>query len=162
MIRLLRWSGPAIMLAVCLALGYVVQDEIAREAGLPPIPSAKETQGRAAPPPRLAVPAAAPISDFSETLTRPLFHESRKPAPEVAAPTPETPSVEQPPLQLVGVVIVPEGRSALIRMPRSKELVEVLVGERIEGWRLESIETDRIVLKSGEASATYRIDADPR
>ena len=28
-----------------------------------------------------------------------------------------------------------------------------------QGWRLETIDTDRIILKSGKASATYRIDA---
>ena len=63
-------------------------------------------------------------------------------------------------LKLVGVVIVPEGRSALVRIPGSAELVDVSVGERIKGWRLETIDTDRIILKSGKASATYRIDAE--
>jgi len=43
-----------------------------------------------------------------------------------------------------------------------RDQFDSLIGERIEGWRLETIEIDRIILKSGTASATYRIDADPR
>jgi general secretion pathway protein N len=144
------------MLGACLGLGYVVQDQLGRGPGLAPPSSA------AAPPPRRAAPRATPIKAFSETLERPLFHASRKPAPKIASAAPEAAAVEPPVLDLVGVVIVPEGRSALIRMPRASELIEVSVGERIEGWRLESIETDRIVLKSGTASAVYRIDAELR
>jgi len=89
-----------------------------------------------------------------------LFHASRKPAPKLATAMPDAPAVDSPTLKLVGVVIVPEGRSALVRIPNTTGLVEVSIGERIEGWRLETIDTDRIVLKSGKASATYRIDAD--
>ena len=162
MTRLLRLTGPIVMFTVCLALGYLVQAELSRESGLPPLSPGAATPGKAAPAPKLAVPAVTPVSAFSETLARPLFHASRKPAPRIDTPAPEAPSVESPNLKLVGVVIVPEGRSALVRLPKSKELVEVLVGERIEGWRLDSIETDRIVLKSGKASATYRIDANLR
>ncbi len=155
-------TGPAVMLGVCLSLGYVVHDELGRGPGLAPAPLDAALPEKIAPAPERAVPPTTPIEAFSETLARPLFHASRKPAPKLATATPEAPAADSPVLMLVGVVIVPEGRSALIRMPNSAELVEVSVGERIEGWRLESIETDRIVLKSGKASAVYRIDAELR
>ena len=162
MTRLLRLTGPVVMFAVCVALGYVVQAELGRDSGTTPVLSGTVSPGKAAPALKLAVPSAMPISAYSETLTRPLFHTSRKPAPNVPEATPEAPAVDQPALKLVGVIIVPEARSALIRLPRTKELVEVLIGERIEGWRLETIESDRIVLKSGKASAVYQIDAELR
>ena len=160
--QLFRLTGPAVMLGVCLALGYVVQDELGREAGLAPASLDVAPPEKTAPVRKPAVPTATPIAAYSETLARPLFHASRKPAPELATATPEAPAADSPTLKLVGVVIVPEGRSALIRIPGSAKLVEVSVGERIEGWRLETIETDRIVLKSGKSSATYRIDAELR
>ncbi len=150
------------MLGVCLALGYVVQDELARGPVLAPVPLDAAPPEKIAPAPARAVPPVTPIEAFSETLARPLFHASRKPAPKLATATPEAAAVDSPALKLVGVVIGPEGRSALVRMPSAAELVEVSVGERIDGWRLEAIETDRIVLKSGKASAVYRIDAELR
>ena len=160
--RRFRLTGPAIMLGVCLALGYVVQDELARGPVLAPVPLNAAPAEKIAPAPKRAVPPTTPIKAYSETLARPMFHASRKPAPKLATATPEAPAAESPTLKLVGVVIGPEGRSALIRLPSSAELVEVSVGERIEGWRLETIETDRIMLKSGKASAVYRIDAELR
>jgi hypothetical protein len=80
--QLSRLTGPAVMLGVCLALGYVVQDELGRDSGLAPVSLG------AAPPPKLAVPNATPITAFSETLALPLFHASRKPAPKLATATP--------------------------------------------------------------------------
>ena len=159
--RRFRLTGPAIMLGVCLALGYVVQDELARGPVLAPALRAAAAPENIAPTPERAVPRTTPIEAFAETLARPLFHASRKPAPKLATVSPEA-AADSPTLKLVGVVIGPEGRSALIRMPSSAELVEVSVGERIDGWRLETIETDRIMLKSGKASAVYRIDAELR
>jgi general secretion pathway protein N len=150
------------MFAVCVALGNAVQDEIRREATMIPVSSKASTPGQAVTVPKSPTPDSSPISAFSETLARPLFHASRRPPPPVVAATPKAPAAEQPDLTLVGVVIGPEVRSALIRLPSAPELAEVLVGEGIDGWRLDSIETDRIVLKSGDASATYRIDGDNR
>ncbi len=160
--RRFRLTGPAIMLGVCLALGYVVQDELARGPVLAPAPLGAAAPENIASAPERAGPPTTPIEAFAETLARPLFHASRKPAPKIVAAAPEAPAAQSPVLELVGVVIGPEGRSALIRISTSAELVEVSVGERIDGWRLETIETDRIMLKSGKASAVYRIDAELR
>ena len=158
--RRLTLTGPAVMLGVCLALGYVVQDELGRGIELAPVALDAAPPANVVPAAKRAVPRTTPIKAFSETLARPLFHASRKPAPKLATATPEDASVDSPALKLVGVVIGPEGRSALVRMPSASELVEMSVGERIDGWRLEAIKTDRIVLKSGKASAVYRIDAE--
>ena len=160
--RRFRWTGPTVMLAVCLALGYVVYDAIERG------PESTVMSVGAAPPEKIApladraTPRTKPIEAYSETLRRPLFHASRKPAPKLATATPDAVAAESPVLELIGIVIAPEGRSALIRLPSLADLVEVSVGERIDGWRLERIEADRIVLKSGKASAVYRIDAELR
>ncbi len=159
--RRLGLAGPALMLGVCLVLGYIVLDELGR--GPDPAPgSVAATPETVAAPPERAAPRAKPLGSFSETLARPLFDASRRPRPKPSASAPEVAAAEIPVVKLVGVVIGPDGRSALIRIPSSAELVEVSVGERIDGWRLEAIETDRIVFKSGTASAVYRIDAELR
>ncbi len=160
--RRLTLTGPAVMLGVCLALGYVVQDELGRGIELAPVALNAAPPANVVPASERVVSPAKPIKAFSETLARPVFHASRKPAPKLVTATPEAAAAESPALKLVGVVIGPEGRSALVRMPSAAELVEVSVGERIDGWRLETIESDRIMLKSGKASAVYRIDAELR
>jgi general secretion pathway protein N len=160
--RRLGLTVPVLLLGVCVALGYVVVDELGRHADTPPAPNGAAAPEKIAPLPKRTAPRAQPIKAYSETLRRPLFDASRKPPPPAPSGTTEAPSAESPTVKLVGVVILPEGRSALIRVPSSVDLVEVSVGERIDGWRLEAIETDRIVLKSGKASAVYRIDAELR
>ena len=86
--QLSRLTGQAVMLGVCLALGYVVQDELGRDSGLAPVSLGAAPPKKAAPAPKLAVPNATPITAFSQTLARPLFHASRKPAPKLAIATP--------------------------------------------------------------------------
>ncbi len=158
--RRFRLTGPAVMMGVCVALGYVVQDELGRGIELAPVTFDAAPPQKVTPADKRVASPATPIKMYSETLARPLFHASRKPAPELVTATPEAAAAESPTLKLVGVVIGPEGRNALIKLPSAAELVEVSVGERIDGWRLEAIETDRIVLKSGKANAIYRIDAE--
>lgn len=158
--RRLGLAGPALMLGVCLVLGWIVLDELGR--GPDPVPGSVAATPETVAPTERAAPRAKPLGSFSETLARPLFDASRRPRPKLPTSAPEIAAAEIPVVKLVGVVIGPDGRSALIRIPSSAGLVEVSVGERIEGWRLEAIETDRIVLTSGKASAVYRIDAELR
>ncbi len=153
-------AGPLVMLGVCLALGYFVQTELSRDRALPPVPVGAAPAEEIAPRSGRGAPRVKPIRSFKETLDRPLFHASRRPAPKQAVATAAAPAPDAPKLKLVGVVIEPEGRSALIRVAGAAGPIEVYVGERIDGWRLEAIQTDRIILKSGKSTETYRIDAE--
>jgi len=99
------------MLGVCLALGYVVQDELGRGIELAPVALDAAPPEKIAQAPKPAAPRATPIKAFSETLARPLFHASRKPAPKLATATPEAAAVGSPVLKLVGVVIGPRSEA---------------------------------------------------
>jgi hypothetical protein len=107
-------------------------------------------------PPR-AEAAAAPTV-FAETLARPLFRSSRRPA-EAKAATSETAeagdgqaiAADLPGgLQLAG--IVQEGGKpgrALIRSPESPTGSWVEIGHELEGWRLSEIGAQSIVFEAG-------------
>ena len=125
-----------------------------------PVPVGAAPAEEIAPRSGRGAPRVKPIRSFKETLDRPLFHASRRPAPKQAVAAAAAPAPDAPKLKLVGVVIEPEGRSALIRVAGAAGPIEVYVGERIDGWRLEAIQTDRIILKSGKSTETYRIDAE--
>jgi hypothetical protein len=153
-------TAPLVMLGVCLALGYFVQAEMNRDRVLAPVSVGAAPAAETVSPSGRAAPRATPIRSFKETLDRPLFHASRRPAPKQVAATVDAPAPNAPKLKLVGVIIEPEGRSALVRVAGAAGPIEIYVGERIEGWRLEAIQTDRIVLKSGKLTETYRIDAE--
>ena len=90
---------------------------------------------------------------FADLAERPLLVPSRRPvviatqAPErgpVAAVQPPRPE-PVPPLVLIGVVMQAGGRTAVVALgATTRHLAE---GQEIEGWRLERIEPDRLVLR---------------
>ena len=110
-------------------------------------------------------PADAPrrsLAELSETVSRPLFHPTRRPVfvrpaapaePEVAkAPEPLPEPAAQPSrLSLVGVMGTgAKGRRALIRAEGQTYGTWIDAGGEIEGWRLSAIEDNRVLIeKSG-------------
>ncbi len=83
-----------------------------------------------------------------------LFSPERRPSvdapPErstqTAAPSSKG-AVGQPSFSLKGIIITPEGRSALVELKRAREYRKVVKGEVIDGWILESIEKDAVTVK---------------
>ena len=107
-------------------------------------------------------PAPRPLAELQETVARPLFHPSRRlyvaaaekapelvadAAPEVAELAASAPSR----LMLVGLMRVPGGsQRALIRAEGQAFGTWVSLGEEIDGWRLASVEDNRVTIeKSG-------------
>lgn len=89
------------------------------------------------------------LATFSEITERPLFSESRKPAPkpqtvDKAAPT--TPLR----LQLEGIAITPESRLAMVRDLIKNRVLNLALGEQHEGWELISISENVATFKRGE------------
>jgi hypothetical protein len=97
--------------------------------------------------------AMAGIDSYREVLERPVFLQSRRPPPE------ERPgSVIQPSsLVLVGLIIAPNGRRALIQYGEPPRLQRIIVGQAIEGWSVESILPDRIVVRRGDAEEELKL-----
>ncbi|HEX2257055.1 MAG TPA: hypothetical protein VHG92_10230 [Afifellaceae bacterium] len=111
-------------------------------------------------PPQLEPPPEPPpLSDFDEVVRRPLFTAGRRPpnATEESAPEGEIEvaleAAEPPPpeLRLVGIAIDGGIRQALLRIEGEGE-EWVREGDDFAGWRLGSVKSDSVVLRSGERS----------
>ena len=51
----------------------------------------------------------------------------------------------------MGVVISTDRRLALLRRASGPEVLRVSEGQEIDGWRVATIEPDRVVLRQGDA-----------
>ena len=88
-----------------------------------------------------------PLSQFQETINRPLFLKTRRPAPSAntgasAQATSETPLSQY---AVSGVVITPEQRFALMRGINDNTLQRVADGEAFHGWTVKAIEHEGVV-----------------
>ena len=119
------------------------------------VPANESTVGSAAPPPpplsfaarpRRALPA---VDAFSGIAARTLFNPTRrhiKPPPEVKPVSVVKPSQ----FNLIGVLISDGVRMALIRRSRAGDYIRVEEGQEIDGWRIERIVPDRVVIRKGD------------
>ena len=96
----------------------------------------------------------ASLDDYQEITERPLFYATRRPPP----PEPEvsTPSVEPPeptpdaPLTLIGVMVVSDNKIALVKNDDTSKVVRLKLGDKIESWQLQTINSDSVVLNKNE------------
>ena len=112
-----------------------------------PTPAAK------APPPVEAkvlptVVATAPEQAYPETVSRPLFTPTRRPAP--TAPVVAAPTIPRGMFTLLGVTIAGNTRIAMLREKSTGKVHRVEAGREINGAKVASIEADRIQLRLGE------------
>ncbi|HCK80856.1 MAG TPA: hypothetical protein DIC59_05250 [Candidatus Competibacteraceae bacterium] len=99
---------------------------------------------------RLPVAAA-----YNEITGRPLFIATRRPEP----PPPEEPAPEKPPagpekkFLLLGVMISPHLTTVLLRPeePNAKT-VRIKPGETVDGWLLEKVSPNQVVIRQGQVS----------
>ncbi|MGI9335838.1 MAG: hypothetical protein ACR2RL_22045 [Gammaproteobacteria bacterium] len=101
-------------------------------------------------------PSLPSLASLDQTIQRPLFSATRRPpepvkpegAPtsKVAAPARDTPL---PATELSAVVMYGDTRVALLKTPAGGGLIRKQVGEEVEGWRLESIDSLNVLLQNG-------------
>ncbi len=89
---------------------------------------------------------------YPDTVARPLFVPSRRPAPAaVAAPVATMPKGT---LTLQGVTIAGTTRIALLREKQSGKIHRVELGKQVNGMSLSQVDADRVVLKQGDEQET--------
>jgi hypothetical protein len=147
-------------MALCLALSGVIYVETGALARA----TVGTYQRRPAPlhePPNFdhAVLAFAfpPLESLAEVVKRPLFIETRRlPRPSGNAPS-------QPPsgLALVGAVLSNGAARALIEHGEPARLERATEGDDVEGWTVESIALDRVVLQRAGLRAELRMNDAP-
>jgi hypothetical protein len=89
------------------------------------------------------------VATFKQTVDRPVFMESRRPAPPAPAGPPA--KTEPPPpisLKLMGVLATPEGQMVLIADAKGKYR-RLKPKETLEGWEIVEIMGDRVRLQQG-------------
>ena len=100
------------------------------------------------------------LSRFGATISRPVFTSSRRPAPQTIVKTaakPE-PAIKSTPVAvapekskflLAGLIVSVEDAVAVIKRVSENRTWRVSVGDELEGWKVESIESDSVRLRKG-------------
>ena len=156
-----RRRPSLLLIALCLALGWRVwvelgagPYEIVGIAGAPTSTSAAP----AAVAPVETVAALPLIDNFAETVTRPLFMPTRRPPePEEEVVEATAPTVGRNLFSLLGIVISADERIALVTRRRTGEMLRLVVGQHIDGWRVETIRSDRITLRQGDETEVIKL-----
>lgn len=169
-----RWTALAAMAALVgfawLNLNWIETpldlSPLAPPAAAPskPLQSASDAPNREA--------LADSQAELSESLSRPLFHVSRRPfvpaspeQEEAQAPVEEVEEVveqtEPPPalpeLRLAGVSASGERKRALIGEADGPDLHWLALGDSIAGWRVDAITASTVVLTSGDQRVTVAL-----
>ena len=84
-----------------------------------------------------------PLASLREVVDRPLFSESRRPPP---AEAPKEAAAKPPNLTLLGVFLADDRRQALIERGQPPRVEWISERQNLDGWRVEAIGPDRIVL----------------
>ncbi len=160
-------SRAFLLFAICIGLGSMIFTQARDGVPLPDLsgtiaapavtPQSSANEGLA---PQGLSPMP-PIETFDEVVERPLFFRSRRPPDPDAAPPPEAALPPKADFVLTGLVISGKERLALLRPAGSKTVERVHQGAEIEGWRVEAIHADRVVLKRGETVQEIRLEDRP-
>ena len=165
----------AVLLCLVAALGYTNWTLARHEIDISPLtPTQVDGTDQFDPPVLPADTIKQPLSDYRETVTRPLFSPTRTPAvaaqagessPQlVTAPSlPEAIPVEPSRLKVAGVILL-AGRiqRALIRAEGQPHGKWVDVGSEIQGWKLMRIEQGFVVVQREGSLEELRLHSPPR
>ena len=114
-------------------------------------PSERPGQVDAADEPGLSEMLLPPVSrdDYVSVIERPLFLPDRRPPPDEPdeEPTEDEVPADLDRLDLSAVLITPSLVSAWVRSPTENELMHLRIGMELEGWTVDDIQRDKLVLK---------------
>jgi hypothetical protein len=88
-----------------------------------------------------------PLEQYGEIIERPLFMPDRKPQKqEEQAQVEATGPVNSPQARLLGTIITPQKRQALIEDILAGKILHLEQGMPIQDWQVQEIQPDRVVL----------------
>lgn len=104
-----------------------------------------------------------PPETLSEVSERPLFLRSRRPVSPEAEITEEVPIETSPAIfVLSGIVLTDTQRLALLQGQTSSKVARVEEGEEYEGWTLESIHPNKVVMRRGQEVSEIALEDGPK
>jgi general secretion pathway protein N len=106
-----------------------------------------------------------PLSALSESRDRPLFNAARRPPPETVVAAPalnpsadnKSSELEGPPFALIGTILSPEARVALLLDQSTSRVTQLRQGKIDSGWTALSVGARSIVLRKGDALKTLNL-----
>jgi type II secretory pathway component PulC len=110
---------------------------------------------------RPALPRSPTGDAVDQIAARPLFSESRRPYAAPPAPVEEAAQPTQPslPLELAGTFLTDTDQAALLLVAGGSP-AWLRRGQLIEGWRIETIERDRVQLRKDGQQQVLQLRAD--
>jgi hypothetical protein len=88
---------------------------------------------------------------YAEVSERPLFLRSRRPLPPELETREETPAqTSRAAFVLSGVILTDTQRMALLQTQSSPKIARVEEGQEYEGWTVEAIHPNKVVMRRGE------------
>ncbi len=110
---------------------------------------------RAAAAPAFTPYAPPPATAFDAINGRALFDPRRQALK--SANTAES-TAPPPQITLLGVILGPDRRLAIVKSQSSPLALSIGVGDTIEGWQVTAVEADRLVLHSGSGDDVIPLD----
>lgn len=103
-----------------------------------------------------SLPTLPPIDALSETIERPLFREDRRP-PSVEEEQQEEQNVESGLFTLVGIIVSPKQRIALVKVRGSQEVLQLSEGQQANGWTVLQISAGDVIFESRDKTETIEL-----
>ncbi len=97
-----------------------------------------------------------PIESFSETVERPLFLPDRRP-PTVEEALEDAEDVETGLFTLVGIIVSPTQRIALVKVRGSQTVLQLSEGQQANGWTVLQIRPEEVIFESNDKTETIEL-----
>ena len=103
--------------------------------------------------------APLPLAAYAVIDARPIFSSERKPIEPAEVSATSGPATLAKAV-LVEVIMDTRNRLALVKTATSPLAKSFAVGATIDGWRVQEIDADKVILRSGAAQEEIRLNAD--
>jgi hypothetical protein len=155
-----KWLGSLFWLAIGAVAAGVLYMEWRHPPRLPESVAVDAPPAVAVPPPKPFEPQ--PLIHYAEIVERPVFIDARRPQEDEAPAPPEPPPEPDQPLDLIGVLLIPGGAAALLRPTEpNAPVLRIAQGETVNGWQLQSVSADRVVLRKGAEIRELMLKREP-
>ena len=110
--------------------------------------------------PAIPIARAPAIDGYAEITAQPLFIPSRR--PEAADRSPSGPPAARPVVAVLGIAMTGGNRYALIRHGNPPKIDQVSEGQSIDGWQVQTIAADSVILSAGSQTAQFSLGGTAR
>jgi type II secretory pathway component PulC len=144
---------PVFLALLCAILAVLLVVELTTESGdLAEAPPAKPQPRKPGQEAETQSGFVMPPEDtYAEVSERPLFFRSRRPLPPEVVTKEETPAdTSRAAFILSGVVLTGTQRMALLQSQSSPKIARVEEGQEYEGWTVEAIHPNKVVVRRGQ------------